>query len=121
MKEDKVIFYENEFDFKKKLKALRQYCPLGYKDLVFNKSKIFQKENGLYKTKLKTIKEFERLYGPIKVVYEVNDDAIILKNLEPEEFLLEGHKRLLDTYAGMPFRNDKDKFKIKMMNLMKEE
>ena len=121
MKKDKRILYENEVDFIKKLKALKRYCPLGYKDLLFNKSKLLENENGFYKTKLRTSKEFETLYGAIKVVYEVKDNVIVLKNLEPEDFLLEGHARSLEIYNGIPFRNNKDKFKIKMMNLIKEK
>ena len=119
MKKNKMIFYKNEIDFKKQITGLKKYCPLAYKDLIFNKSEIFQNENGLYKVKLKTTKEFEQLYGAIELVYEVNDDTIILINLEPADFFLDAHKRLLDIYEGMPFRNDKDKFKIKLINLMR--
>ena len=45
--------------------------------------------------------------------YRVEDGyRVVLLDMEPKEFLLEGHAKQLPTYKGVPIRGPKDRFKI---------
>ena len=43
-----------------------------------------------------------------------------MEDIEPSQFLLDGYVYELDTYRGMPYRNQRDKFKIELMIRRKE-
>ena len=106
--------YRNDTDFIKKLHSLRAYCPRAYKDLIFNINlqDLINSGDGVHKKKLFTSELFRLVYGQIELIYSVKNGKIIIENLMPQDFLLDGHINLLDVYKGMPFRNKKDKFKI---------
>lgn len=106
--------YKDENDFVKKLRSLKTYCPRAYKDLIFNTNMqdLFNSSDGIHIKELFTDELFKLVYGQIKLVYRIEKGKIIIENLLPQEFLLNGYINLLKTYKGMPFRDKKDKFKI---------
>lgn len=106
--------YRYEADFIKKLRALKTYCPRAYKDLIFNldRSALFLKHNGTYIHHLYTSPEFKFVYGEIKFIYSVEDGKVTIEDLTPQKILLDGYNVMLNTYKGVIYRNDYDKFKI---------
>lgn len=106
--------YRHEADFVKKLRALKTYCPGAYKDLIFNldKNSLHFQENGNYIHYLYTSPEFAFVYGEIKLIYTVEDGNVIIEDLAPQKLLLDGYHVMLDTYKGVIYRNEYDKFKI---------
>lgn len=119
----KTFKYLDENDFIKKFRSLKTYCPRSYKDLIFNidKKEFHTQEDGKYIQDIYTSDEFRYVYGQISIVYTVTDGNVLVEDLLPNEFLLDGYFNMLDTYKGMPYRNQKDKFKIDMFMLRKEE
>lgn len=119
----KTFKYLDENDFIKKFRSLKTYCPRSYKDLIFNidKKEFHTQEDGKYIQDIYTSAEFRYVYGQISIVYTVTDGNVLVEDLLPNEFLLDGYFNMLDTYKGMPYRNQKDKFKIDMFMLRKEE
>ena len=113
----KAIIYLDENKFNKQMKSLRLYFMGQYKYLTFDffKNGILKKENGMHIEYLKADKTFEKVYGKLELHYEVQDKAIILYKLEPEKFLKEGHKRILNTYKGVPYYQEIDKKKIELI------
>ena len=109
--------FRDENDFIKKSRSLKKYCPRAYKDLVFNldREELSTLPNGVYSKELYTSKEFELVYGKIKLVYSVVNRLVIMEDIEPSQFLLDGYVYELDTYRGMQYRNKRDKFKIDLM------
>ena len=119
----KTFKYLDENDFIKKFRSLKTYCPRSYKDLIFNidKKEFHTQDDGKYIQDIYTSAEFRYVYGQISIVYTVTDGNVLVEDLLPNEFLLDGYFNMLDTYKGMPYRNQKDKFKIDMFMLRKEE
>lgn len=113
--------YLNENDFIKKMRSLKTYCPMSYKDLIFNtnKKELHSFPDGRYIKNLYTSDEFRFVYGQIQLVFYVDKGNVIIETLEPQQFLLDGYFNLLDIYKGMPYRNNRDKFKIDLMLKMK--
>lgn len=121
MKELKINYlFTDENDFRKKLRSLKTYCPFAYKDFVFNviKKIMLNHPDGVFKVELKTTKDFKFIYGQIELVYSVKDNKIIMENIEPAQFLLDGYTSSLGTYKGVCFRNKKDKFKIDLFQYL---
>lgn len=104
------LLYIDENDFNKKLRSLKTYCPIAYKQLIFK-----------VKKELKASKEFKFVYGTIELVYRVYKGEIIMQNIEPSQFLLDGYMSSLDTYKGICYRDNKDKFKIDLIIQMKRK
>lgn len=100
----------------KKISSLKKYCPKAYKYLIFHLSK--EKVNGIYTKDLPTSNEFKFVYGQIKITYEIKNKLIHYLELEPSQFFIDGHKIELDVYKNIPYRNDRDKFKIDLMHQM---
>lgn len=44
-----------------------------------------------------------------------------MENIEPSQFLLDGYMSSLDTYKGICYRDNKDKFKIDLIMQMKRK
>lgn len=121
MRTRKIIF-ANENDFNKKLRALKTYCMKSYKYFAFELTdEDFESKDGTYSYDLPTSNEFRLIYGQIKLIYTIKNNEIILDNLEPKSFFMEGYSRLLETYKGIYYRDDKDKFKINLLNNLKKE
>ncbi len=109
--------YSNKNDFIKKFRSLKTYCPRAYKELIFKISRTeFQKEgDGKYKMNLYTSSDFKFIYGQITLLYSVLDGIVIIEDLLPSEFFMDGYFRLLEIYKGIPCRNTKDKFKVDLL------
>ena len=116
------FLYIDENDFNKKMRSLKTYCPIAYKQLIFKVKKELTCNipDGFYRKELKSSNEFEFVYGKIELVYRVYKGKIILENIEPSQFLLDGYMSSLDTYKGICYRNNKDKFKIDLAKIMLE-
>ncbi len=116
------ISFANKNDFNKKLRALKIYCMKTYKYLMFELAdKDFESKDGTYSYDLPTSNEFRLIYGQIKLIYTIKNNQIILDDLEPTAFFMDGYMKELNTYKGIYYRNDKDKFKINLMNCLKKE
>lgn len=115
--------YKNQNDFIKKFRSLKTYFPLSYKDLLFHldKRKLYELKDREYIQELLTTDEIKFVYGTIKLIFSVKNGNILIENLEPEEFLIDGYYKLLKIYQGIPYRNEKDLFKIKLLKQMKEK
>lgn len=134
--EEKYVFgYENENEFKKLESALKKYNMLAFKKLYFEyypklKSGEFlgavvKEENGIknYEVNLPTDALFVKVHGEVKLHYTVNDNTntITLITLSPEDILKEGHNSELVAYKGVMVskeHEDKDKFKINLLNMI---
>lgn len=134
--EEKFMFvYENENEFKKLESALKKYNMLAFKKLYFEyypklKSGEFLGENveeinGVkkYEVKLPTDALFVKVHGEVKLHYSVNEanNTITLLTFSPEDILKEGHKSELVAYKGVMVskeHEDKDKFKINLLNMI---
>lgn len=110
------IIDENEFT--KQLKALRKYFTKTYKQFIFevlDEMKRVSKEDGYYSTTLDIDEIFNKVYGQLKVNYIVKNGVVYIETFEPAQMLQDMYFRLLPTYEGIPYRNDKDLFKIKLL------
>ena len=113
--------YLNENDFTKKMRSLKKYCMRSYKDLIFNTQlrEFYSLADGTYIRDLYTSEEFKFVYGQIQLIFSVNAGHVVIENLLPSEILLDGYLNLLNVYKGVPYRNDKDKFKIDLFMCMR--
>ena len=110
---------KDENDFRRKLRSLRKYCPIAYKYFLFDFKNEVEVENGYYEHSLSTSKEIKAVYGEIKVKYIIDDNTFTLLDIEPAQFLIDGYISDLDIYEGIPYRNERDLFKIRLFNQMK--
>ena len=114
-----IITYIDENDFIKQTRALKKYYMRTYKDLFFNvnyKMKQADYEDGDYEIKLYTEESFKKVYGEFILKFFVKDKVIIIKEITPREILIDLFKmKLLKTYKGVPYRNEFDLFKIKLL------
>ena len=119
----KYIFYEDSKKLKYLIRSLRKYNTIAYKQVTFKENfeeLEFKKVGKVYKADLITDKLFERVYGKCKVVAEIRDKQIKVISIEPEELLLDGYMKYLETYKRIPYRNKQDLFKIKLAERIKE-
>lgn len=108
----------DENEFIKQLRAIRKYFMKAYKQFIFeviDELKRVSKEDGFYSTTLDIDEIFNKVYGELKVNYFVKDGVVYIENFEPKEILKDMYFRLLPTYEGIPYRNEKDLFKIKLL------
>jgi hypothetical protein len=120
----KYIFYEDTKKLKYLMRSLEKYNSRAYKQVIFKdrfEELEFKKQGDLYKAELITDKLFERVYGKYKVVAEIRDKQIKVVGIEPEELLLDGYMKYLETYKGIPYRNKQDLFKIKLAERIKDD
>ena len=90
----------------------------SYKNLVFDVIPSIRNEkfkDGDYEYDLLTDKKFALVYGKIKLRFFVHGNVIVIKGLEPEEILISMYSVELPTYKGIPYRDEKDLFKIKIV------
>ncbi len=137
MKNSFVMEYLNENDFRKKERAVKKYNMLAYKKLVFDFYPAFRDGNfkGVvvskntkdkiikYELKLPTDRMFAKVHGDIKLHYTVyeNQRLIMLDTLTPDDILLEGHQKELNTYKGVMVsktHTERDMFKINLLNML---
>lgn len=113
-----IITFIDENEYKKTERALRKYCMKSYKNLIFDIFPSLRHEklkDGDYEYDLLTDKKFSQVYGKIKLKFFVHDNIIVIKNLEPYEMLMAMHSVELPTYKGVPYRDEKDLFKIRVI------
>ena len=116
----KLIIYIDENEFRKKERAIKKYFMGAYKYWIFEAVPKLQQVNkidGQYELELPVSELFKKVYGNLRVLFTVKNDVVVLENIEPSGILIDMHRKELPTYKGIPYRDDKDKFKI---NLMKE-
>ena len=115
---NKLIKYLDENDFKQKERTLKKYCMNAYKYWNFDvlpKLKQTNKKDGQYELELPVSKLFIKVYGEVKVLFSVKNDVVILETIVPDEILTAMYRKELPTYKGVPYRNDRDKFKIELL------
>ena len=113
----KAITYLDQNDFNKKHRALRRYFMKSYKYIIFKLIPTLQKEekkDGRYEVEIPVDKLFKKVYGPMKVLFSVQNDVAILEDIEPSELLMKCFERNLPTYKGVPYYRNKDFEKIKI-------
>lgn len=117
---DMKVFYEDTKELKNLLRSLRLYNKIAYKQVVFRdrlEELEFEKlSDGTYKAELKTDSLFKKVYGSCEVYMEVGRKSIKIIRIEPYDLLMAGYRKILDTYKGIPYRDKKDLFKIRMMD-----
>lgn len=114
----RIITFIDENDYKKKERAVRIYNMRTYKQIVFYLSKELKRndlELGDYETELITDENFKKVYGAIKLKYTVTPNATIITDIAPGDFLLKLHSVLAPTYKGVPYTNQKELLKIKLI------
>lgn len=113
-----IITYIDENDFIKKQRALEKYFAKCYKYLIqeaIPKLEWSGKKDGIYEVELPSGELFKKVYGPMKLKFSVYNDVAVLEDLIPSEFLITCYMRNLPVYNGIPYRDKKDLFKIKML------
>lgn len=137
MKNNYVLDYLNENDFRKKERNVKKYNMLAYKKLVFDyypniregkfngslvskddKNKIYK-----YELELPTDSTFVKVHGNIRLCYTVYEEQkiVMLDNLMPDDILSEGHGKELNTYKGVMVsksHTELDMFKINLLNML---
>ena len=89
----------------------------SYKYIIFKLIPTLQKENkkdGSYEVELPCDELFEKVYGPMKVLFSVKNDVVILEDIVPNEILIKCFERNLPIYNGIPYVTKKDLEKIKI-------
>lgn len=117
---DMKVFYEDTKELKNLLRSLRLYNKVAYKQVVF-RDRLEELEfeeiwDGTYKAELKTDSLFKKVYGSCEVYIELGKKSIKIIRIEPYDLLMAGYRKILDTYKGIPYRDNKDLFKIRMMD-----
>lgn len=119
----KYIFYDDTKLLKNLMRSLRTYNMVAYKQLIFKERfeelEFKHYKEDIYIAELKTDKLFEQVYGKCKAIVQIRKDQVKVINIEPQELLIAGFNRILDTYKGVPYRNEKDLFKIKIIGGIK--
>ncbi len=119
--DDKLVTFLDYNDFVKKYRSLKLYCPKSYKYVCFHLLKNLKvKDAGKHIASIPTDLIFSLVYGEVQLIYSVVNGRIVIEDLFPSDFLLEGYTRVLDTYKGIPYRNAKDKFRINLILKRKE-
>lgn len=117
---DMQVFYEDTKELKNLLRSLRLYNKVAYKQVVFRdrleELEFTKLSDGTYKAELKTDSLFKKVYGSCEVYMEIGKKSIKIIRIEPYDLLMAGYRKILDTYKGIPYRDKKDLFKIRMMD-----
>lgn len=112
------ILFRDYIDYTKKKKALEKYLGKSFRYLVLYivpKLKRPGKKDGLYSINLEADEIFNKVYGNARLIYSVKNDIAIIEDIEPKQFLLDGYFQDLEIYKGIPYRDEKDLFKIKVL------
>lgn len=119
----KHIYKDDAKELKCSMRSLRIYNKRAYKQLVFKE--LFEEldfklyGDNIYTAELLTDELFKKVYGTCKVVVLIRNEQAKIIRIEPMDLLLDGYRRLLRTYKGVPYRNEKDLFKIKAIGGVK--
>ena len=137
MKKTFTFEYLDEVKFIKLEKSLKKYNMLAYKKLIFEyypklKDGEFLGEviatnakegSKTYELKLPTDSLFSKVHGVVKLHYTVyeKEAIILLNNFTPDDILMDGHGRQLDTYKGVMISSNnskQDMFKINLLSML---
>lgn len=113
-----TITYLDFNEYKKLERALKVYLLRTYKELTFKVSSELRNKkqpNGNYELELYTDEKFKKVYGAIKLHYYVQNKHIVIINITPNEILKNLHKVIPNAYKGVPYTNEKELFRIKMI------
>lgn len=117
----KITYLDDTFT--RKLRSLSVYNKIAYKEFIFDilpKLKEENKIDGKYEVELSSSKKFKQIYGRTILKFSVIKDAVLLEDIEPSDFLMAGYRLKLPNYHGIPYRNNKDLSKIKLLEKMEE-
>lgn len=112
------ILFRDYIDYTKKKRALEKHFGKSFRYLVLYvipELKKPNKKDGLYSIDLQADDIFSKVYGDLKLVYSVENDVAVIEDIEPNQILLDGYFQELSTYKGIPYRNEKDLFKIRLI------
>ena len=113
-----IHIFKNENEVKRLYRSLAIYNKNAYYQLViperFRELKWEQQESGKYIANLYTDILFEKVYGKCYVVAEIRDNNYKIIDIHPKGLLLDGYRRLLKTYRGIPYRDKQDLDKLKI-------
>ena len=134
-----VIDYVNENEFRKLERALKKYNMPAFKKLAFEYypnlregnfiGNIILSDNNItkYELKLPNEKEFGYIHGDVKLIYTVyeKEKVVMLEEITPKDFWLESTEKKdeLRSYKGVILsksHEEKDMFKINLLNMMKK-
>ena len=119
----KHIFYDDTKELKCLMRSLRTYNMRAYKQIIFRERfeelNFINYQDDIYTADLYTDELFRKVYGVCKIVVEIKNEQAKVIRIEPQELLLAGFKRILETYKGCPYRNEQDLFKIKLIGGIK--
>lgn len=119
----KHIYKDETKELKNSMSSLKIYNRRAYKQLIFKEEfeeldfKLYG--DNIYTAELHTDDLFKKVYGTCKVVVIIKNEQAKIIRVEPQDLLLDGYRRLLRTYKGCPYRNEKDLFKIKAIGGLK--
>ncbi len=106
----------NENEFIQQLRAIRKYFTKSYKQFIFEVVPEIKKQtDGYYSTTLDIDNIFNKVYGQLQINYFVKDNIAYIETFQPKDILHDMYLMLLPTYKGIPYRNDRDLFKIKLL------
>lgn len=113
-----LIKYYDENLFTKKKRALARYFRKDYKYLMFEvvpKLQCDGKIDGLYEIEFPVEELFKKVYGPMILKFTVRNDVAIIEDIIPNDILIACYMKDLPIYKGIPFENEINLKKIKMM------
>ena len=116
LKKKIVILDEN--DYRKKLKGLKMYFKKSYKHLIFEimpSLTEYGKKDGIYSIDIPIDELFIKCYGKLQLYFSVKNDLVIIEDITPCDILLQCHKGILPIYHGIPYYQERDLFKLKIL------
>lgn len=120
----KNVVILDEMTYRKKLRGLKQYFMKSYKYLIFNiMPNLIElgKKDGIYSVDIPTDYYFEKCYGKLQLLFSVKNDVLIIEDLVPNDILIQCHMKLLPLYHGTPYYQNKDLFKLKLLEKRNEK
>lgn len=120
---NRYVVILDEGNFKKKLKSLKMYFMKSYKYLTFeimpNITK-FGKKDGIYSIDIPIDEYFVKCYGKLQLYFSVKNEVVIIEDLLPSEILMQCYMKMLPLYHGVPYYQEKDLFKLKLLEKANE-
>lgn len=117
-----IHIFKNENEMKKLYRSLAIYNKNAYYQLViperFRELEWELVEDNKHKAYLYTDKLFERVYGKCYVIAEIRDNNYRIIDIQPKGLLIDGYRRILRTYRGIPYRDKQDLDKLKIAERM---
>lgn len=116
-----VILDENNYI--KKVKGMKRYFIKSYKHLIF---KIIPelsrtgKSDGSYSVEIPIDDYFKKTYGNLELYFSIKNDVVIIEDILPSEILIQCHMKDLPIYHGIPYYQEKDLVKLKILEGINE-